>query len=104
MTPIPEPSTPSSQSFFMPAEWEQHSSTWLAWPLNVDTWKPDDLREVENIYIEIIRNLVTGEHINILIENESSQNRITSLLDAIGLNTRQTVSYTHLTLPTKRIV
>ena len=79
MTPIPEPSTPSSQSFFMPAEWEQHSSTWLAWPINVDTWKPDDLREIENVFIEIIRSLVTGEHINILIENESSQNRVTSL-------------------------
>ena len=78
MTSIPEPSTPSSQRFFMPAEWEQHSSTWLAWPLNVNTWKSDDLREVENIYIEIIRSLVTGEHINILIENESSQNRITA--------------------------
>jgi len=89
MTPIPEPSTPSSQSFFMPAEWEQHSSTWLAWPINLDTWKADDLREVENVYIEIIRSLVTGEHINILIENESSQNRITSLLDAIGLNTKK---------------
>ena len=76
MTPIREPSTPSSQSFFMPAEWEQHSSTWLAWPINLDTWKADDLREVENIYIEIIRSLITGENINILIENESSQNRI----------------------------
>ena len=56
----------------MPAEWEQHSSTWLAWPINLDTWKADDLREVENVYIEIIRSLVTGENINILIENESS--------------------------------
>jgi len=89
MTPIPEPSTPSSQSFFMPAEWEQHSSTWLAWPFNVDTWKPDDLCVVENTYLKIIRHLVKGEHINILIEDASSQNRVTSLLNASGLNTKQ---------------
>ena len=89
MTPIRKPSTPSSQRFFMPAEWEQHSSTWMAWPHNADTWKLNDLREVENIYIEIIRILVTGEHINILIENKSSQIRLTSLLNASGLNTKK---------------
>ena len=89
MTQIPEPSTPSSQSFFMPGEWEQHSSTWMAWPHNADTWKLNDLREVENVYIEIIRILVTGEHINILIENKSSQIRLTSLLNASGLNTKK---------------
>ena len=89
MTPIAEPSTPSSQSFFMPAEWEKHSSTWLAWPINVDTWKLNDLRELENIYIEIIHCLVTGERINILIENQSSQKRVTSLLDASGLDTKK---------------
>ena len=89
MTPIRKPSTPSSQRFFMPAEWEQHSSTWMAWPHNADTWKLNDLREVENIYIEIIRILVTGEHINILIENKSSQIRLISLLNASGLNTKK---------------
>ena len=89
MTPIPEPSTPSSQSFFMPAEWEQHSSTWLAWPHNIDTWEPNDLLEVENIYIEIIRNLVIGERINILVENEYSRYRVTSLLKASGSNIKQ---------------
>ena len=76
----------------MPAEWEQHSSTWLTWPINLDTWKADDLREVENVYIEIIRNLVTGEHINILIENKSSQIRLTYLLNASGLNTKKSTS------------
>ena len=89
MTQIPEPSTPLSQSFFMPAEWEQHSSTWLARPHNLNTWKQNDLREVENVYIEIIRYLVTGEHINILIENKSSQIRLTSLLNTSGLNTKK---------------
>ncbi len=67
MTPMSEPSTPSSKNFFMPAEWEPHSSTWLAWPHNTETWKSDDLREVESIYIEIIQNLVIGENINISI-------------------------------------
>ena len=60
----------------------------MAWPINLDTWKADDLREVENVYIQIIRTLVTDEHINILIENKSSQIRLASLLNASGLNTK----------------
>jgi agmatine deiminase len=82
-------STPSSQGFFMPAEWEQHLSTWLAWPHNLGTWKSKDLQQVENLYIKIIRNLVTGERINILIENKFFQKRITSLLNSNGLNNKQ---------------
>ena len=89
MTPMPESSTPSSQNFFMPAEWEPHSSTWLAWPHNTETWKSDDLREVESIYIEIIQNLVIGENINILVKDESTQSRITFLLHSNQLNTKR---------------
>ena len=89
MTQLPKLLTPSAQGFFMPAEWEQHLSTWLAWPHNLDTWKSDDLREVEKVYMEIIHNLITGERINILIENKSFQKRIISLLISRGLNTKQ---------------
>jgi len=89
MTQLPKLSTPSAQGFFMPAEWEQHFSTWLAWPHNLDTWESDDLREVEKVYMEIIHNLITGERINILIENKSFQKRIISLLISRGLNTKQ---------------
>ena len=89
MTPMSEPSTPSSKNFFMPAEWEPHSSTWLAWPHNTETWKSDDLREVESIYIEIIQNLIIGENINILVKDESTQSRITFLLHSNQLNTKR---------------
>ena len=89
MTQLPKLSTPSYQGFFIPAEREQHFSTWLAWPHNLDTWKSDDLREVEKVYMGIIHNLMTGERINILIENKSFQKRIISLLISRGLNTKQ---------------
>ncbi len=89
MIQLPKLSTPSSLGFFMPAEWEQHLSTWLAWPHNLDTWESHDLREVENVYIKIIQNLITGELINILIENKSFQKRIISLLNSSELNTKQ---------------
>ena len=79
MTQLPKLLTPSSQGFFMPAEWEQHFSTWLAWPHNLNTWKSDDLRAFEKVYMEIIHNIVTGERIHILIKNKSFQKRNISM-------------------------
>jgi agmatine deiminase len=89
MAPIPENCTPLSQNFFMPAEWEPHSSTWLAWPHNEDTWNSIDLYHVEIIYIEIIRNLINGENINILINDETTKSKITSLFISKRINIKK---------------
>ena len=80
MTDMLESSTPASLGYFMPAEWEPHSDTWLVWPHNLETWSKADLQKVENVYIKIIHNLIDGERINILINDEYYQNKITSLL------------------------
>jgi agmatine deiminase len=89
MAPIPESSTPSSQHFFMPAEWEPHSSTWLAWPHNKDTWAPIDLCKVEIVYIEIIRNLIKGENINILVNDKITRSKIILLMDNNRINLKK---------------
>ena len=81
-----ESSTPASLGYFMPAEWEPHSDTWLAWPHNLDTWSKDDLHKVENIYVEIIRNLIDGERINILINDEHYKYKIITLLHREKIN------------------
>ena len=87
MTHMLESSTPASLGYFMPAEWEPHSGTWLAWPHNLDTWNKDDLYEVENIYVEIIRSLIDSECINILINDENYQHKISILLKHNSLDT-----------------
>ena len=40
-----------------------------------------DLREVESVYVEIIRNLIDGERINILINDENYQHKIITLIN-----------------------
>ena len=87
MTHMLETSTPASLGYFMPAEWEPHSDTWLAWPHNLETWSKDDLHKVEKTYIDIIRNLIDGERINILINGKHYQPRITALLRRNKLDT-----------------
>lgn len=32
-------STPAADGFRMPAEWEPHTATWMAWPERPDTWR-----------------------------------------------------------------
>ena len=49
-------STPAALGYRMPAEWEPHAATWLAWPHNTITW-PDQLAQVQDIFLCIIAAL-----------------------------------------------
>ena len=75
MTLMLNNSLPATLNYFMPAEWESHSATWLTWPHNIETWNSHDLNSIELVYIEIIRNLIEEEHLNILINNNIEQNQ-----------------------------
>ncbi|MEI7721502.1 MAG: agmatine deiminase family protein, partial [Verrucomicrobiota bacterium] len=41
-------------AYRLPAEWESHEATWLAWPHNAETW-PGLLEPVQETYLEMIR-------------------------------------------------
>ena len=64
----PAPGTPAAQGFRMPAEWEPHAATWLAWPHERSDWPgPGKLEAVRWVYTEIIRHLVSGERVRLLV-------------------------------------
>lgn len=63
---------PRGAGYRMPAEWEPHAATWLAWPHNLDTW-PVDLERVRETWSEMIRALVAGETVNLLVNDASSE-------------------------------
>lgn len=50
----------------MPAEWETHSATLLAWPHNRNTWPDFRLEAVEKVYISILKELVVSDHVMLL--------------------------------------
>lgn len=57
----------------MPAEWEPHSATWLAWPHNLETWPAAGvLPAVERTYLSIIRVLAPDETVCILVNDRES--------------------------------
>lgn len=54
--------------FRMPAEWEAHEATWLAWPHEITDW-PGKFAPIQWIYGEIVRHLSRVEKIRILVQN-----------------------------------
>ena len=49
----------------MPAEWEPHAATWLAWPHNVRDW-PGRFAPIPWVHAEIVRRISQGETVRIL--------------------------------------
>jgi agmatine deiminase len=59
--------TPAGAGFRMPAEWEPHRATWLAWPHNARDW-PHKLATIRWVFTEIARHLVEGERVRLIVE------------------------------------
>ncbi len=68
--------TPSTR---MPAEWEPHAATWIAWPHNPADW-PGKFRPIPLLYAEIVRHLSRVERVHILVNDLAAQRRATSIL------------------------
>ncbi len=49
----------------MPAEWEEHKATWIAWPRNEDDWH-DKFETIPWVYAEITRALTRSEFVEII--------------------------------------
>ena len=56
----------------MPAEWERHEATWIAWPHNREDW-PGKFQPVPWIYADIVRHLVRGEQVRIIVNDAAQQ-------------------------------
>ena len=79
--------TPKQLGFRMPAEWEQHEATWLAWPHDKNTFKNPS--EIEDTYVEMIKCLVSGEKVKLLVNDEKEKNEAAELLKKNGVNLSQ---------------
>lgn len=66
--------------YTMPAEWERHKATWLAWPHDKFAW-PNELKEVEIIYCQMVSALSSGEEVHILINNHLEETRVRRILE-----------------------
>jgi len=62
--------SPADDGFYMPAEWVQHSCTWMAWPCRVGLWHDEDATRLAYANVantisrfEIVKMLVPAAHL-----------------------------------------
>ncbi len=78
--------TPAALGYRMPAEWEPHAATWLAWPHERTDWPgPGKLEAVRWVYGEVIRHLTPGERIHVLVEDDATVDRVQALCARIDV-------------------
>lgn len=63
----------------MPAEWESHVGTWIAWPHNQAHW-PGKFEPIPGIYIEIVRALTASEPVFICVNDQATEENARDLL------------------------
>ena len=73
---------PFKLGFRMPAEWERHEATWLSWPKDPLTFPPDILEKVEQIYVQMIEALEKGERVDLLVDNQETEDRVSSIVSS----------------------
>ena len=74
---------PSPPEFRMPAEWEPHQATWLAWPHERTDW-PGKFAPIPWIYGEIVRRLARVEKVCILVEHAVAEKNARRILVKCG--------------------
>ena len=68
----------------MPAEWERHAATWLAWPHFRGDW-PGKFDPIPWVYAEIIRHLSRHERVELLVNDASAETKARKTLDRAGV-------------------
>jgi agmatine deiminase len=77
--------TPRALGYRMPAEWEPHEATWIAWPHNPEDW-PGKFKPIPWVYAEIVGQLARVEDVHILVDDAAAEKRARGVLNKTGVN------------------
>jgi agmatine deiminase len=71
----------------MPAEWEHHAATWLAWPHEPSDW-PGKFEAVPWVFAEVIKNLTLGERVRLIVSGKRMQKQAAAALEKSQVEVR----------------
>jgi agmatine deiminase len=71
----------------MPAEWEPHAATWLAWPHEPTDW-PGKFEAVPWVFAEVIKNLTLGERVRLIVAGKRMQKEAAAALEKSQVDLR----------------
>jgi agmatine deiminase len=95
---IASAATPAELGYILPAEWEPHAATWLAWPHNQNDW-PGKFAVIPWVYGEMIRKISAGESLRLIIQHQQDKQFARHVLQSAGVNLRKLQFVIH---PTNR--
>jgi len=67
----------------MPAEWEPHAATWLAWPHYQGDW-PGKFEPIPWVYAEVIRTLGKQERVELIVNSAAAAREARKVLEQAG--------------------
>jgi len=70
---------PRECGYRMPAEFEPHEATWLAWPHNPETW-PGRLKYIPPIWIQMIKPLHVHEMVHVCVNDAAMEKDVQAIL------------------------
>ena len=76
---------PADGHWRMPAEWEPHEATWLAWPHQVEDW-PGKFEPIPWLYAEIVRHLQRSEFVHLLVNDAAAANDARGRFEKAGVD------------------
>jgi agmatine deiminase len=77
--------TPAALGYRLPAEWEPHAATWIAWPHERRDW-PGKFEAIRWVYAEAVRHLVPSERVRILVEDTVIERQARTVLGRAGVD------------------
>ena len=77
---LPSTPTPRELGYRMPAEWEPHAATWIAWPHNRSDW-PGKYATIPWVYADIVRHLSRVEKVNIIVSDVRQERSASETLE-----------------------
>jgi len=92
----PKTPTPTALGYRMPAEWEPHAATWLAWPHNTVTW-PHQLAQVQDLFLRMIAALHEHETVHLLVHDTATAAGVREQLRRAGVMPARVVLHEHPT-------
>jgi len=69
----------------MPAEWEPHEATWIAWPHEESDW-PGKFEPVQWVYAEFARYVTRGEILRVLVADAVERSRAREVFRKSGVD------------------
>jgi agmatine deiminase len=84
----PSEASPRVLGYRMPAEWEPHAATWLAWPHQEKDW-PGKFAPVPWVFAEVARKLTPAERVRLIVADRAMAKQARAALLRAGVDVRQ---------------